>query len=320
VWHVYGPTETTIWSSATRLDKRPGPVPVGPPIANTQFYVLDERLQPVPVGVTGELYIGGAGLARGYWHRPELTAEKFLPNPFGVGRIYSTGDLARWLRDGHLELLGRTDYQVKVRGFRIELGEIETTLSSHPAVRDAVVVAVEAGPGDKRLAAWVDSAQVDLPADLNAQLYSLLSARLPAYMRPAVITVLPSLPRTANGKIDRKSLPIPSFAGKTQERAFTPAETPQQKKLAEIWADVLKLDRVSITDSIFELGADSLLIFRISARAGREGLPIEPAQIFQHRTIANLLAALDTVETAKSQSSSTTIAAVSRERFKRQRV
>ena len=164
VWNVYGPTETTIWSSATRVEKQTGPVTIGPPIANTQFYVLDDRLHPVPIGVTGELYIGGAGLARGYWRKPELTAEKFLPNPFGAGRIYRTGDQARWLLDGHIELLGRTDFQVKVRGFRIELNEIESALASHPAVRDAVVVAVEVAPGDKRLAAWVDSALDKPPA------------------------------------------------------------------------------------------------------------------------------------------------------------
>ena len=322
VWNVYGPTETTIWSSATRLVEQTGYVPVGPPIANTQFYVLDERLQPVPVGVIGELYIGGAGLARGYWQRPELTEEKFLANPFGAGRIYRTGDLARWLPDGHVELLGRTDYQVKVRGFRIELGEIETALASHPAVRDAVVMAVKAAPGDKRLAAWVDSTLPDPPQDLTAQLTSLLVLKLPEYMRPAVITVLPALPRTANGKIDRKSLPAPAFAGRVQERGFTPPETPQQKKLAEIWADVLKLERVSITDSVFELGADSLLIFRISARALKQGLPIQPAQIFQHRTIASLSSILLETRTEEQARvpAGPIISAVSREMFRRPRV
>jgi amino acid adenylation domain-containing protein len=319
VWNVYGPTETTIWSSATRMEKHAGPVSIGPPIANTQFYVLDERLQPVPVGVTGELYIGGAGLARGYWNRPELTAEKFLPNPFGGGRIYCTGDRARWLRDGHIELLGRTDFQVKIRGFRIELGEIEAALASHPAVRDAVATAIEVRPGDMRLAAWVDLALAQPPADLDAQLRTLLTAKLPEYMHPAIITVLPALPRTANGKIDRKSLPEPAFGGPTKARPFTPAITPQQKKLAAIWADILKLDQVSITDSIFELGADSLLIFRISARAGQQGLPIQPAQIFQHRTIANLSNALGETKNSGQEKAAAgpAIAAVSRDKFRR---
>lgn len=319
VWNVYGPTETTIWSSATRLEKQAGPVTIGPPIANTQFYVLDSLRQPVPIGVTGELFIGGNGLARGYWHRPELTAEKFIANPFGEGRIYETGDLARWLPDGHIEILGRSDFQVKVRGFRIELNEIESVLAGHPAVRDAVASAVEASAGDKRLVAWVDSSLETPPADLSAQLRSLLTAKLPEYMIPSVIAVLPALPRTANGKIDRKSLPNPAFATVSQERIFTPAETPQQTKLAAIWADVLKLESVSITDSIFELGADSLLIFRISARANREGLPIQPAQIFQHRTIANLSSILaSTISSgAETLSAGPAIPAASRDKFRR---
>jgi len=319
VWNVYGPTETTIWSSATRLQKQTGPVSIGPPIANTQFYVLDELRRPVPIGVTGQLYIGGDGLARGYWHRAELTAEKFVANPFGAGRIYDTGDLARWLPDGHIEILGRSDFQVKVRGFRIELSEIESVLATHPAVRDAVASAVEAGPGDKRLVAWVDSTLATPPADLHVQLRSLLAAKLPEYMIPSVIAVLPALPRTANGKIDRKSLPAPAFAAVAHERVFTPAETPQQTKLAEIWADVLKLESVSITDSIFELGADSLLIFRISARANREGLPIQPAQIFQHRTIANLSSILGNAKNSGAESITTgpAIPKASRDQFRR---
>jgi hypothetical protein len=182
-----------------------------------------------------------------------------------------------------------------------------------------VVAAVEVAPGDKRLVAWVDLVLGPPPGDLDAQLHSLLSEKLPEYMRPTVITVLPALPRTANGKIDRKSLPVPGFAGKTLVRTFTPAITPQQKKLTEIWADVLKLERISITDSIFELGADSLLIFRISARANREGLPIQPAQIFQHRTIANLSHALGEAQTADPRliPAGRTIPAVSREGFRR---
>jgi hypothetical protein len=216
-------------------------------------------------------------------------------------------------------LLGRTDYQVKVRGFRIELGEIEGALATHPAVRDAVAVAVADELGEKRLAVWVDSALSAPPADLDVQLFELLSAKLPAYMRPSVITVVSALPRTANGKIDRKALPAPLFAPTTQEKTFTPPETPQQKKLAEIWAEVLKLERVSITDSIFELGADSLLIFRISARAIREGIPVQPALIFKHRTIANLSKALVDMRTisAEHATAGPTIPAVSREKFRR---
>lgn len=319
VWNVYGPTETTIWSSATRLKRSNGPVPIGPPIANTQFYVLDDLMQPVPLGATGELYIGGHGLARGYWHNPDLTAQKFVANPFASGRLYRTGDLARWLPDGHIEVLGRTDFQVKIRGFRIELSEIEATLNTHPGVRDAVAAAIADDHGDKRLAVWVDSTVNPVPADLESELFTLLAQKLPSYMQPSAITILPAMPRTANGKIDRKALPAPHFASRAQARIFTPPETPKQKKLAQIWAEVLKLDRVSITDSIFELGADSLLIFRLSARAVREGLPVQPAQIFQHRTIANLSRVLgesDLLGLAQV-TPGPPIAAVSRERFRR---
>jgi aryl carrier-like protein len=218
-------------------------------------------------------------------------------------------------------VLGRTDFQVKVRGFRIELSEIETVLNAHSAVRDAVVLAIADEGGEKRLAAWVDLAISKAPADLEQQLHTLISQKLPSYMQPSAIMILPALPRTANGKIDRKSLPAPQFAARAQARSYTPPETPQQEKLAQIWAEVLKLDRVSITDSIFELGADSLLIFRISARAVREGLAVQPAQIFQHRTIANLskaLAEADALPVAHVPVGPS-IPAVSRERFRRPR-
>lgn len=317
VWNMYGPTETTIWSSATRVGA--GPVRLGPPIANTQFYVLNEKLRPVPIGVTGELCIGGSGLARSYWHRDELTSEKFVPNPSAAGRIYRTGDLARWRPDGTIELLGRTDYQVKVRGYRIELGEIETTLASHPAVRDVVVLAIDAGTGEKQLAAWVDSDLQPPPGDLAATLRALLAAKVPEYMVPSTISVLSILPRTPNGKIDRKNLPSPEMPKSSSPRTYTPPETPQQKKLAKIWADVLKLDQVSITDSIFELGADSLMIFRISARAKKEGLVIQPAQIFQMRTIADLVGALDKdrVGDLEPLVLGSTILPVSRDKYRR---
>ena len=300
VWNVYGPTETTIWSSATRVTTGTGPLLIGPPIANTQFYVLDHRLQPVPVGVVGELFIGGKGLAREYWKRPDLTAERFLPNPFAEGRIYKTGDLGRWHVNaegqGVIELLGRTDFQVKIRGYRIELGEIEAALNRHPAVREAVVVAhtsKHAGATITRLVAYVDAGNsAEHATALTADLLTMLSGTLPEYMIPAAILALPQLPRSPNGKIDRKSLPdADSFlkAGlHSAQRPFTAPTTAEQKKLAEIWADVLMLDRVSITDSIFELGADSLLIFRIAARSQKEGLAVTAAQIFKHRTILAL--------------------------------
>jgi amino acid adenylation domain-containing protein len=304
VWNVYGPTETTIWSSATRVIEGTGPILVGPPIANTQFYLLDQRLHPVPVGVAGELYIGGAGLARGYWKRPDLTAERFLPNPFASGRIYKTGDLGRWHVDdagqGRIELLGRTDFQVKIRGYRIELGEIEAALARHPAVREAVVLAHISGSNDTaitRLVAYVDAgSSAEHASALAADLIAMLGGRLPEYMIPAAILPLAQLPRTPNGKIDRKSLPdAESFLKSgfhSSQRPFAAPVTDDQKRLAKIWGDVLMLDRVSITESIFELGGDSLLIFRIAARLQKEGLSVTAAQIFKHRTILALSGAL----------------------------
>ena len=294
VWNVYGPTETTIWSSATRVTAGTNAPRVGPPIANTQFYVLDERLQPVPMGVVGELCIGGDGLARGYWKRPELTAEKFVANTVGEGRIYRTGDLGRWHSDGTIELLGRADFQVKIRGYRIELGEIEAALVTHDAVREAIVLATKAGAqGSSRLLAFVDAgdAASDGRADLlAAELRDHLERRLPAYMVPAVIVPLAELPRLPNSKVDRKAL---LKLGSTQtgdavvaKRLYTAPVTPQEELLAGIWADVLQMENVSTSESIFELGADSLAIFRIAARAQREGLGLKATQIFEHRTIA----------------------------------
>lgn len=319
VWNVYGPTETTIWSSATKLKKQDGPVAIGPPIANTQFYILDKHLQPVPVGVSGDLYIGGSGLARGYWHRPELTQEKFVASPFGSGRIYQTGDLGRWLPNGQIELLGRSDFQVKIRGYRIELGEIESVLRQHPAIKEAAVIAVDDNIGHKRLTAYVSTTEA--AAELPAKLHSLLASKLPEYMIPAAIVPLEKLPQTPNLKIDRKALQKMELTAPATEVSYTAPETPQQIKLAAIWADVLKLDRVGITDSIFDLGADSLLIFRIAARAGVEGLPINPTQIFQHRTIASLSTALEESNGTETPAVTTAapIQAVSRERFRRPR-
>jgi len=324
VWNMYGPTETTIWSSATRVERGTGSVRIGPPIANTQFYVLDQRHQPVPIGVTGELYIGGAGLARGYWKRPELTAEKFIASPFGADRIYATGDLARWHDDGSIELLGRSDFQVKIRGYRIELAEIEAAIMAHPGVSEAVVTHHKSdSTGATRLIAYVaaglagDEARA---ASLIRELPMLLNRTLPEYMVPASFVVLEELPRTANGKIDRKALPQPStlsqFGAYAAIRPFAPATTPVQKQLAKIWAEVLELSAVSISDSIFELGADSLLIFRIAARAQREGLPVNATLIFQQRTIAAICEALEHQTVSAPLRATARIAAASRDNYR----
>ncbi len=313
LWNVYGPTETTIWSSASRVRPGTGALRIGPPIANTQFYVLEGRRQAVPIGVTGELFIGGDGLAREYWRRPELTAEKFVANPFGPGRVYATGDLGRWCADGTIELLGRADFQVKVRGYRIELAEIEAALTQHELVKEAVVV-----QRNGRLVGFVAAGfGVDdvRSAGLMSELPVLLGRTLPEYMIPAQILVLESLPRTANGKVDRKSLPE-SGAVATATRVFTAPHTPMQTTLAAIWADVLELPAVSVTDSIFELGAESLGIFRIAARAQREGLMVSATQIFQYRTIAGICAALDSGVAGAAVKVTSRITAASRESYR----
>ena len=326
VWNVYGPTETTIWSSATRVTRGSGPLRLGPPIANTTFFVLDEMQQPVPIGVTGELCIGGDGLARGYWNRSELTAEKFLPNPFGqgenAGRIYRTGDLARRHADGSMELLGRVDFQVKLRGYRIELGDIEAALAAHPKIRESVVV-----QQDGRLIGFFESSEPQ-PADavpLTLELQQLLHRSLPEYMIPAALLSLPHIPRTANGKVDRKALPQLSATDTLQlnskGRTFTAPATSEEKRLSEIWTEILGLDEVSTTDSIFEVGADSLLIFRIAARAQRDGLPINATQIFQLRTIRALCDLLqEKSKIASPVRTGTRIAVAARDSYRRTKV
>ena len=325
VWNVYGPTETTIWSSATRVARGNGTLRIGQPIANTQFYVLDEAKQPMPIGVTGELYIGGEGLARGYWKRPELTAEKFSSNPFvdnSAARMYATGDLARWHDDGSIELLGRIDFQVKIRGYRIELAEIEGAIAQHAQVKETVVTQFKPENGANRLVAYVATGFG--PEDSRArilmeELPAMLAKKLPEYMVPSAFVILDKLPHNTNGKIDRKALPAPYPGASTQDqsrKAFAPATTPAQRVLAGIWEEVLELSAVSISDSIFELGADSLLIFRIAARAQRAGLAVSAAQIFQRRTIAGICEAMEEQKGKMPMRMTTRIAAASRDAYR----
>jgi amino acid adenylation domain-containing protein len=322
VWNMYGPTETTIWSSTLQVKAGEGPVPIGPPIDNTQFYVLDAANQLVPIGVAGELHIGGDGLARGYFHRPELTAEKFVSDPFrsNIGsntdlttsaRMYKTGDLVRRAPDGTIEFLGRLDHQVKLRGFRIELGEIETALARYPGVREAVVIVREDIPGDKRLVAYVTS---DQQAITVATVREALTGKLPNYMLPSAVVRLDAMPLTPNGKIDRKALPAPD-TGRSARREFVAPRTEQEKTLSAIWAEVLHLERVGIQDNLFELGADSLHIFQIVARAGKAGMKIPPALILKHRTIAAVLAQLKS-GAASPAKTAPAIVAVSRDRYR----
>jgi len=301
----YGPTETVVGCCVYEVSAQAslsGSIPIGRPIANTQLYILDRYLQPVPIGVGGELHIGGAGLARGYLNRSELTAEKFIPNPYSDepgARLYKTGDLARYLPDGNIEYLGRIDSQVKIRGYRIELGEIEETLRHHPAVRDAVAIARDDGSGNKRLVAYLVLNQDKLPSISNLRAY--LQEKLPEYMVPAAFVTLESLPLTPNGKVDRQALPAPDRDRPELEEAFAAPSTAIEKILAEIWAQVLGLEQVGIDDNFFELGGDSILSIQVISQANRAGLRLTPKQLFQHQTIAQLAAVADTAQIQQSE-------------------
>src|ERR1700722_7587482 len=290
-WNMYGPTETTIWSLLYSLGQITNIVPIGRPIANTRIYILDGHGEPVPVGVAGELYIGGAGVARGYLNQPELTADCFLADPYAAGvhaRMYKTGDRGRWRADGNIEFLGRNDYQVKVRGYRIELGEIEARLREHPGVREAVVTAREDTPGDKRLVAYyIPVSPSDSEMDIEG-IRTHLPALLPEYMVPAAYVRLDALPLTPNGKLDRKALPAPeqeAYASRGYEAPQGETET----VLAQIWSEVLKLDRVGRQDNFFELGGHSLLAVRVISRL-RQLLSIEVAMrdLFARPVLADL--------------------------------
>ncbi|EAQ33362.1 non-ribosomal siderophore peptide synthetase, partial [Nitrobacter sp. Nb-311A] len=284
VWNLYGPTETTVWSARHRLDAADARPALGRPIGNTTLYVLDHDLNVAPVGVAGELYIGGAGLARGYWRRGALTAERFMPDPFGLpgARLYRTGDVARWGEDGVLEYVGRADHQVKIRGFRIELGEIEARLAAQAGVGAAVVVAREAGTG-RQLVGYVSGEALDAAA-----LKAALAASLPDYMVPARIVVLERLPLTPNGKIDRKALPPPDRLAASAEHIAP--RTPAEAALATIWAELLGQPVIGVTDNFFELGGDSIISLQMVSRARRQGVLIEPRDVFQHQTIEALAA------------------------------
>jgi len=319
VWNMYGPTETTVWSAVSPVEPGPGPVTIGPPVANTQFYVLDPRGGPAPVGVPGELHIGGDGVARGYWKRPELTAEKFIPDTFfgeARGRLYKTGDLVRYRPDGALEFLGRLDTQVKVRGFRIETAEVELALKKHDGVSECVVVAREDTPGDNRLVAYIVA---DGPGPGAGELRQFLSTKLPAYMVPSVFAFLSAIPRTPNGKIDRKALPRPGGPAPRAARNGAPPRTPRERALADICAAVLKLDRLGVDDSLFDLGADSIQVFQIVARGNAAGLPLTPSQVLAGRTIAGICQELDRAGPAPAPREARPLTAVSRDRYRMQR-
>ncbi|WP_217711489.1 non-ribosomal peptide synthetase [Actinomadura sp. NAK00032] len=282
--NIYGPTEATVYATAWFDDgNAAGRAPIGGPIANTRAYVLDAALRPVPAGVPGELYLAGAGLARGYLDRSALTAERFVACPFGAPgeRMYRTGDLARWNGAGQIEYLGRLDHQVKIRGFRIEPGEIETALARHPAVGQAVVVPREDQPGTPRLIAYVvPSGPVD-PGELRR----FAAETLPAYMVPAAVVPLDALPLNPSGKLDRAALPAPDFAARASGRA---PRTPAEALLADLFAEVLGVARVGIDDGFFDLGGDSIIAMRLVSRARRAGLVLSPREVFRYPTVEAL--------------------------------
>jgi len=300
VWNMYGPTETTIWSAVWRVEPAAATVSIGRPIANTRIYVLDPERRPVPLGVTGELHIGGDGLARGYLNRPDLTAEKFIPDPFSAepgGRLYGTGDLARYLPDGTVECFGRVDHQVKIRGFRIELGEIEAVLSRHAAVGQAAALVREDVPGDRRLVCYVVSrAEPDFPSRelgssrpaLAVRLRRFLQEALPDYMVPAIYVFLDAMPLTPNGKVDRRALPKPEAPPPDRAGSLAP-RTAAERAIAAIWQDVLRVDNVGLHDNFFDSGGHSLLLMQVQSRLRqslKKDLPI--TDLFRYPTVSAL--------------------------------
>ncbi|MEL7145168.1 MAG: MupA/Atu3671 family FMN-dependent luciferase-like monooxygenase [Bacteroidota bacterium] len=294
IFNMYGPTETTIWSSVKHFDQQVEKVSIGSPIANTQIYILNNELQPMPVGVAGAVYIGGDGLSSGYWKRDDLTSERFIPNPFIVGeRIYNTGDVGKWLSDGTIELSGRQDQQVKIRGYRIELGEIESVLLSYPDISEAIVNVTE-DKGEKLLVSYTVSRKKIVLDRLREH----LAASLPYYMVPAYFVELEALPLTPNKKVDRKALPDPT----TEVVDFVSPATEKETILANIWADVLGLSEVGVTDNFFALGGDSIKSIQISSRARKEGFQLAVKDIFNYLTVRSLAPKLKTFAAETDQS------------------
>jgi acyl carrier protein len=292
LYHQYGPTEACVDATVWRC--RPGEqrttIPIGRPIANTQIYIVDGQLQPVPIGVPGELCIGGAGLARGYLNRADHTAERFIASPFHDAesrRLYRTGDVARYRLDGTIEFLGRLDLQVKLRGFRIELGEVEAILTQHPAVRDVVAIVRDDGPGDRRLVAYLTCQRGSTAS--APDLHDFVKKRLPDYMVPSAFVILDALPLTTTGKVDRRALPAPSRTREDDAQAIVLPRTSLEEAIAAIWQGVLGLDRIGIHDNFFDLGGHSLLATRVMARV-RAALRVDLSlkAFFETPTVAHL--------------------------------
>jgi len=298
LWNLYGPTEATIWSTVSRVASGAGPVSIGRPIANTQIYVLDRNRRPVPIGVTGELWIAGDGLARGYLERPELTAERFVPDPFSNepgARMYVTGDLARWHEDGTLECLGRVDNQVKLRGFRIELGEIESVVAEDELVRQCVSIVREDTPGDQRLVAYytVEEGHNGATVDTEA-LRARCREKLPAYMVPSAFVELKEFPLTPNAKVDRLALGrMQMSAAAAPAEAYVAPRNELETVIASVWCAVLGLERVPIHSNFFDLGGHSLLLAQARVRLESElGRKVSVIELFQYPTVSGLAAHL----------------------------
>ncbi|HWS86561.1 MAG TPA: amino acid adenylation domain-containing protein [Pyrinomonadaceae bacterium] len=313
--NMYGPTETTIWSTTDEVGVAAERITIGRPIANTQVYVLDGRLTAVPVGVYGELYIGGDGVARGYLGRPDLTAERFVPNPFsgrGGERLYRTGDVVKWLADGRVEYVGRADAQVKVRGYRIELGEIEAALCGHESVKECAVAARESAGGGMGLVAYVVTQDAAARPGLGTELRRYLAGRVPEYMVPGVYVELAELPLTPNGKVDRKALPAPQPSAQAGE--LVRARTPVEELLAGIWQEVLAVEEVGVTQNFFELGGHSLLATRVLSRI-RKVFQIEmPLRtLFESPTIAELADGIEAAQREVAGQQAPPIRQISRE-------
>src|ERR1044071_3154026 len=296
LFNHYGPTEAHVVSSHTlegSSSSWPALPPIGRPVANTQLFVLDRWMNPVPAGAPGELYLGGIALARGYLNRPELTAERFVPNPHSMepgARLYRTGDLARFLSDGSVECLGRIDGQVKIRGFRVEPGEIEAVLSEHPSVGEAIVVVREDAPGDKRLVAYIVAGSGDEPEGVELRRFA--REKLPEYMIPSAFVCMERLPLTPSGKVDRRALPAPDRESFALGREFVAPRNTAEEMLARLWSELLGVSQVGIHDNFFELGGDSILTIQVVSRANRLGLRLTPKQLFQHQTVAELAAVI----------------------------
>ena len=304
LWNMYGPTETTIWSAVYHVTAGgEGTVPIGHPIGNTQFFIVDDQMKQVPVGQEGQLLIGGDGLARGYQNRPDLTEEKFVPDCFRArsgARVYKTGDLARYEPDGTIAFLGRIDHQVKIRGYRIELGEIESVLATHPSVHHCVVVAREDTTDEKKLVAYIVPTADQRP--VSHILRQFLKTKLPDYMMPSAFVLVEAMPLTPNAKVDRKALPVPTRENSAIEREYVAPRDQLEKDLVGIWEAILGIKPIGIADNIFDLGVDSLLAAQLFARIEKtvgKGLP--PAPLFQAPTIESLAALLRVRDTRSSR-------------------